>query len=99
MAVPVAERLAGRLALSRRLRGKDAVQLAAAMTLREHMRLGVPGSEVVVVVAFDRRLLEAAEREGSATLGDPLDQVADRGGRYNRPHRCELSGHCRILRP
>ena len=70
VAVPVAERLAGRLALSRRLRGMDAVQLAAAMTLREHMRLGVPGAEVVVA-AFDRRLLEAAEHEGFATLGGP----------------------------
>ena len=50
----------------------DAVQLAAAMTLREHMPLGVPGTEVVVA-AFDRRLLEAAEREGFVTLGGPLE--------------------------
>jgi len=71
VAVPVTERLAGRLALSRRLRGMDAVQLAAAITLREHMRLDLPDAEVAVA-AFDRRLLEAAEREGFATLGGPL---------------------------
>jgi uncharacterized protein len=70
----VAERAAGRLAIAHRLRGMDAVQLAAAMTLRERLRAGAPGAPgaEVAFAAFDRRLLEAAEREGFATLGRPL---------------------------
>jgi uncharacterized protein len=75
MRVPVAEWPAGRLALAHRLRGMDAVQLAAAVTLRERLRAGAKGRPVtdVVFAAFDRRLLEAAEREGLSTLGGPLD--------------------------
>ena len=50
----------------------DAIQLAAAVTLRERLprRRRTPS---VVFAAFDRRLLEAAEREGFATLGGPLE--------------------------
>lgn len=73
--LPVAEWPAGRLALSHKLRGMDAVQLAAALTLRERLRAGTPDSSSrdVAFAAFDRRLLEAAEREGFATLGAPLE--------------------------
>ncbi len=66
----VAERPAGRLAIQHRLRGMDAVHLGAALTLRDAARAKTPGAEVVFA-AFDRRLLEAAEREGFATLGGP----------------------------
>lgn len=55
--IPIAEGAAGRLAIKHRLRGTDAVQLAAA----------------AVFAAFDRRLLDAAEREGFATLGGLLE--------------------------
>jgi predicted nucleic acid-binding protein len=75
MRVPVAEWQAGRLALTHRLRGMDAVQLAAAVTLRERLRTrttGTPGA-AVAFAAFDRQLLAAAEREGFATLGGPLE--------------------------
>jgi predicted nucleic acid-binding protein len=75
MRVPVAEWPAGKLALAHRLRGMDAVQLAAAITLRERLRAGTMGSPPAAEVAFagfDQRLLEAAEREGFATLGGPL---------------------------
>ena len=73
MRVPVAEWRAGRLALAHALRGLDALQLAAAVTLRERLRAGAEGGPVqdVVFATFDRRLLEAAEREGFATLGGP----------------------------
>ena len=73
MKVPVAERVAGELALTHGLRGMDALQLAAAVTLRNELRTRAAGRRVqeVVVAAFDRRLLEAAEREGFATLGGP----------------------------
>lgn len=75
MRVPVAEWTAGRLALSHHLRGMDAVQLAAAVTLRERLRAGSEDTAPadVVFATFDRELLEAAEREGFATLGRPLD--------------------------
>ena len=70
--IPILERRAGELALTHRLRGMDAVHLAAALTLRE--QLGAMASEErVAFAAFDRRLLEAAGREGFATLGGPLD--------------------------
>jgi predicted nucleic acid-binding protein len=75
MRIPVAEWTAGRLALAHHLRGMDAVQLAAAVTFRERMRAGAAGANTaeVVFAAFDRQLLEAAEREGFATLGRPLE--------------------------
>lgn len=74
MRVPVAERAGGGLALSHGLRGMDALQLAAAMTLRDELQGKAADGRVqkVVLAAFDRRLLEAAEREGFATLGGPL---------------------------
>jgi len=63
---------AGELALRHELRGMDAVQLAAAVNVRERLRRHADDAEVVFA-AFDRRLLEAAEREGFATLGAPLE--------------------------
>jgi len=71
MRVPVAEWAAGRLALAHELRGMDAIQLAAAVTLRERLRAGAddPSPVEIVFAAFDQRLLEAAEREGFTTLG------------------------------
>jgi predicted nucleic acid-binding protein len=74
MRVPVAEWPAGKLALAHGLRGMDAVQLAAAITLRERLRAGTAGAPAadVAFAAFDLRLLEAAGREGFATLGGPL---------------------------
>ena len=73
--IPVAARRAGQLALVHRLRGMDAVQLAAAVTLRDRLCAGATGGPAadVAFAAFDRRLLEAAEREGFATLGGPLE--------------------------
>jgi len=68
--VRVDERVAGRLAIDHSLRGMDAVQLGAAVAVRERA-LARSKAAVVKVAAFDRRLLEAAEREGFATLGDP----------------------------
>jgi uncharacterized protein len=70
--LPVAERAAGRIALEHGLRGMDAVQLAAALALRGWVAEQAPDAEVVFT-AFDARLLEAAEREGFATLGAPLE--------------------------
>ena len=70
--LPVSDRAAGRIALEHGLRGMDAVQLAAALALRAGIAEQAPGA-VVVFAAFDRRLLEAAEREGFATLGGPLE--------------------------
>jgi len=72
LGIPVAERPAGRLAIAHGLRGTDAVQLAAAMTLRERVLTDASDAEVAFA-AFDRRLLEAAEREGFVTLGRPLE--------------------------
>jgi len=69
--VAVGEKTAGRLAIAHGLRGMDAVQLAAAMALRERVRADAPAGEVLFA-AFDARLLEAARREGFATLGGPL---------------------------
>jgi predicted nucleic acid-binding protein len=69
--LPVPERESGQVALKHGLRGMDAVQLATAIGLRTFARANAPTAEVVVA-SFDRRLLEAAEREGFATLGGPL---------------------------
>jgi len=66
--IPVDGRSAGHAALDHGLRGMDAVQLSAALRLRAGVAEHAPDSEVVFA-AFDRRLLEAAEREGFATLG------------------------------
>ena len=60
------------LALKHGLRGMDAVQLGSAIRTRERLR--EQGEEdQLLFAAFDRRLLEAAEREGFATLGGPLE--------------------------
>ena len=64
----VDERVAGRLAIEHSLRGMDAVQLGAAVAVRERA-FARSKTAVVKVAAFERRLLEAAEREGFATLG------------------------------
>ena len=72
VAIPVVERPAGRLALTHRLRGMDAVKLAAAVRLRAGVLETAPATEVVFA-AFDRRLLRAAAREGFATLGGALE--------------------------
>lgn len=70
--IPVSELPAGRLALTHGLRGMDAIQLAAAAMLRSDILAVSPQTEIVFA-AFDRKLLEAAEREGLATLGRPLE--------------------------
>jgi len=70
--LPVAEQLAGRVVVAHGLRGMDAVQLAAAMTFRGRVLESAP-QETVTFASFDRRLLRAAEREGFATLGGPLE--------------------------
>ena len=70
--LPVIEQAAGRLALTHGLRGMDAVQLAAAVTLRTRVLEAAPQA-TVSFAAFDRQLLKAAEREGFATLGGPLE--------------------------
>jgi len=71
LVVPVDELSAGRVALRHHLRGMDAVQLSGALRLRDDVSAYAPDAEVAFA-AFDRRLLEAAEREGFATLGGPL---------------------------
>ena len=68
----VAEQLAGRLVVAHGLRGMDAIQLAAAVTLRARVLEAAP-QETVSFATFDRRLFKAAEREGFATLGGPLE--------------------------
>lgn len=70
--VRVDERLAGRLAVEHSLRGMDAVHLAAATRARQDAHT-VSQQTAVAVATFDRRLLEAAEREGFAILGGPSD--------------------------
>jgi predicted nucleic acid-binding protein len=69
--VRVDERVAGRLAIEHSLRGMDAVHLGAAFAVRERAVVR-SRTAIVTMAAFDRRLLEAAEREGFATLGGPL---------------------------
>lgn len=70
--IPVNGRAAGRVALEYGLRGMDAVQLSAALALRAKATEYAAGAEVTFA-SFDRELLEAAEREGFATLGRPLE--------------------------
>jgi predicted nucleic acid-binding protein len=72
LVLPVDELSAGRVALRHHLRGMDAVQLGAALRLRDSVSAYAPDAQVAFA-AFDRRLLEAAEREGFATLGGPLE--------------------------
>ena len=67
--VPVDELSAGRVALRHNLRGMDAMQLSGALRCAT---LSARTDAEVAFAAFDRRLLEAAEREGFATLGGPL---------------------------
>lgn len=69
--VRVDERLAGSLAIRHGLRGMDAIHLGAAIGVRERA-LARSASASITVASFDRRLLEAAEREGFATLGGAL---------------------------
>jgi predicted nucleic acid-binding protein len=71
LAIRVDAPLAGRLAVKHRLRGMDAVQLAAAIGARERLRPADAGEDLRFA-AFDRELREAAEREGFTTLGGPL---------------------------
>lgn len=68
--LPVPEREAGQTALRHGLRGMDAVQLATAIQLRAQVSAHASGVEVVVA-SYDRRLREAAQREGFAILGSP----------------------------
>lgn len=72
--VPVFERSAAQLAVKHSLRGMDAVQLASALELQARVftETETPGADFHFM-AFDRRLLEAAEREGFATLGGSLE--------------------------
>jgi len=67
----VPEESAARLGRLHSLRGMDAVQLSTAPDIRERILTDTPTAEVLFA-AFDRRLLEAAEREGFATLGGAL---------------------------
>jgi len=69
--LPVPEHEAGQVALQHHLRGMDAVQLSTAMALRAQASEHAPSLHVAFA-SYDRRLLEAAEREGFATLGGPL---------------------------
>jgi uncharacterized protein len=61
--LPVEERRAGALALRHRLRGFDAIHLAAALDLRDLL-----GTDGVAFSAFDGKLLSAAEEEGLSCL-------------------------------
>lgn len=70
VAVRVDAALAGRLAVTHRLRGMDAVQLAAAINARERLR-DADAAAALHFAVFDRDLRRAAEREGFATLGGP----------------------------
>jgi uncharacterized protein with PIN domain len=70
LAVHASSQPAGMLALKHGLRGMDAVQLGSAIRTRERLR--EQGEEHQLLFAtFDQRELEAAEREGFATLSDP----------------------------
>jgi predicted nucleic acid-binding protein len=69
--LPVDERLSGHLVVTHRLRGMDAIHLAAAITFRARL-LERAKQETVSFASFDRRLRDAAEREGFATLGGPF---------------------------
>ena len=70
--VPVFERSAAQLAVRHALRGMDAIQLASAFELRTSVLAHTPGADFHFL-AYDRQLLAAAEREGFATLGAPLE--------------------------
>ncbi len=70
--IPVNGCAAGRVALEHGLRGMDAVQLSAEYPLRAKATEYAAGAEVTFA-SFDRELLEAAEREGFATFGRPLE--------------------------
>jgi predicted nucleic acid-binding protein len=70
--LPVDERSAARSAVSHGLRGMDAVQLAAASDLRAHIIEDMQGADLHFL-AFDARLIQAAEHEGFATLGGSLE--------------------------
>jgi len=70
--IPVNGRAAGRVAVEHGLRGIDALQLSAALALRTKATHYAADAEVMFAT-FDRELLEAAEREGFATLGRPLE--------------------------
>jgi uncharacterized protein len=61
--LPVEERRAGALALQHRLRGFDAVHLAAALSLRD-----LVGGDDVGFSAFDGKLLTAAREQGLSCL-------------------------------
>jgi uncharacterized protein len=61
--VEVEERRAGALALHHRLRGFDAIHLAASLDLRDQL-----GEQSVAFSAFDRKLVQAAEEEGLLCL-------------------------------
>ena len=67
IAVELDEWQAASLALHRRLRGFDAVQLAAALTLQRGA-----GTEELVFSSFDAELNAAARAEGLTVL-EPLD--------------------------
>jgi predicted nucleic acid-binding protein len=67
LAVDLDEHRAATLAWRRRLRGRDAVQLAAALTVGE---LAAP--ETLVFSSFDAELSAAARTEGLTVL-EPLD--------------------------
>jgi len=68
--IEVTPERAGALATKHGLRGMDAIQLATASRVRK--RLDAQGvDEPLVFACYDRRLLEAAEREGFTTLGGP----------------------------
>jgi predicted nucleic acid-binding protein len=66
IAVELYEHRAALLAVDRRLRGFDAVQLAAALTLRDGA-----GAESLVFSSFDAELNAAARAEGLTVL-EPL---------------------------
>lgn len=68
--IEVAPERAGALATKHGLRGMDAIQLAAAIRVRERLD-AQRAAEPLVFSCYDRRLLEAAEREGFATFGGP----------------------------
>jgi len=69
--VQVLTKKAGQIALSHSLRGMDAIQLAAALTLRDGLR-ACDIDALVVFATFDHELSDAAEREGFATLGGDI---------------------------
>lgn len=63
-AIELHEGLAAELALRHGLRGLDAVQLAAALTVAE-----AAGMALVAFSTFDRQLSQAAQAEGMRVLG------------------------------